>query len=281
MRSFTTSDGVRISFQDSGGDGTPLVMLHGWQQTQEAFRHQRSDLSTARRVITLDFRGHGRSDKPRHGYRISRLAMDVSELLDHLELHQVDALGWSMGASVWWSFIDLFGTGRLRRLVIVDQPSAITRSSWRTEQEHAESGALFDVAMIEKMIEGLLGPQDDEQLRAAVRAACAGELAPDLLDFMVGEMRSAPSHAAAPLLYDHCAQDWRDVLPRIDVPTLVIGCEGSHVPPDSQRYVAAQVPGARVHVFPKEVASSHFPFLQNPQAFNEVLSSFLEESPSR
>jgi pimeloyl-ACP methyl ester carboxylesterase len=80
-----------------------------------------------------------------------------------------------------------------------------------------------------------------------------------------------------PLLWDHCAQDWRDVLPRLDVPTLVIGCEGSHVDPASQRYIAEQVPGARLHVFPRDVASSHFPFLENPAAFDAVVDEFLPE----
>ena len=47
--------------------------------------------------------------------------------------------------------------------------------------------------------------------------------------------------------------------------------------PDSQRHIAAQVPGGRAHVFGQEVANSHFPFLQNPHAFNEVVSRFLAE----
>jgi pimeloyl-ACP methyl ester carboxylesterase len=67
------------------------------------------------------------------------------------------------------------------------------------------------------------------------------------------------------------------VLPRLDVPTLVIGCEGSHVDPVSQRYIAEQVPGARLHVFPRDVASSHFPFLENPAAFDAVVGEFLQE----
>jgi len=275
LQTFTTNDGVALSFSDSGGDGVPLVMLHGFQQTKEAFRHQVSGLADSRRIITLDFRGHGESDKPRRGYRISRFAMDVSGLLEHLQVPQVDALGWSMGASVWWSYIDLFGTGRLRRLVMVDQPSAITIHPWMTDREQIETGALWDVATVDTIVEAMQQPQDDEQLRAAIHGACTGEVAPELMQFMVGEMRKTPSYAATRLLYDHCAQDWRDVLARIDVPSLVIGCEGSHVSPASQRYLAELVPGARVHVFAPPVASSHFPFLQNPGAFNEVLAEFL------
>ncbi|MEV7185008.1 alpha/beta hydrolase [Kitasatospora sp. NPDC093102] len=68
----------------------------------------------------------------------------------------------------------------------------------------------------------------------------------------------------------------RDVLGRIDVPAPVLGCEGSHVDPDSQRFVADRIPGARLHVFPAGVASSHFPFPENPGGFNAAV----EESPS-
>jgi len=276
MHHMMTSDGVTLAFHDTGGDGPPLVMLPGWGQTQEMFRHQRSDLTASRRVVTLDFRGHGRSDKPHHGYRIARLAADVAELLDHLDLPEVDALGWSMGASVWWSFIDRFGTGRLRRLVVVDQPAAVTALPWMSERERAESGAFFDLASLESLVTGLLGPDAGQILHAFAQGTYTGEITPELWDFMVAEMSHTPAHAGAPLLFDHCVQDWRDVLPRIDVPTLVIGSEGSHVTPTSQRYIGAQIPGARVHIFPADVASSHFPFLQNPHAFNAVLSDFLE-----
>lgn len=65
------------------------------------------------------------------------------------------------------------------------------------------------------------------------------------------------------------------MLPRIAVPTLVLGCDGSHVSPASQAYIAARIPAARLHVFPRTVASSHFVFLENPSAFNDVVAAFL------
>jgi len=43
-----------------------------------------------------------------------------------------------------------------------------------------------------------------------------------------------------------------------------------------QRFLGEQIPGARVHIFPADVASSHFPFLQNPHTFNDQLTDFLE-----
>ncbi|WP_264924500.1 alpha/beta fold hydrolase [Streptomyces sp. A012304] len=275
MGQLTTSDGVRLVYRDSGGEGFPLVMLHGWGQTQEMFRHQTAGQAPARRVITVDFRGHGHSDKPHHGYRIARFAADVLELVDHLGLDRFDALGWSMGSSVWWSFIDQYGTGRIRRFVSVDQPAAVAAVPWMSTEEQEQSGAIIDVAGLVALGAQLAGPDGERVRYDFVRGMFSGDPDPELLSFVGEQIKSTPAHAGVPLLFDHAAQDWRDVLPRIDVPTLVIGCDGSHVHPRSQRFVAERIPDARLHVFPAGVANSHFPFLENPAAFNAVVGTFL------
>jgi pimeloyl-ACP methyl ester carboxylesterase len=272
---FTTNDGVELSYHDGGGDGAPLVMLHGWGQTQRMFHHQVRGLSPAHRVITLDQRGHGVSDKPHHGYRIARLAHDVLELLDHLRLDRVDALGWSMGVSVWWSFIDQYGTGRIRRFVAVDQPSAVAAVPWMDAEEQAQCGAIFGVDGLLQLGAALNGPESAKVCADFVHSMFSGDTDPEILAFVDAQITATPPYAGVPLLFDHCAQDWRDVLPRIDVPTLVLGCEGSHVSPSSQRYIAEKIPGAQLHIFPVDVASSHFPFLENPAAFNAVVEKFL------
>ncbi|MEU7815592.1 alpha/beta hydrolase [Pseudonocardia sp. NPDC049154] len=280
MSTFTTQDGVELAYRDTGpaGDAPPLVMLHGWGQTQAMFRHQVEGLAPRRRVVTLDQRGHGVSEKPHHGYRIARLARDAHELLDHLGIERADVLGWSMGVSVWWSVVDQYGTGRIRRFVAVDQPAAVAAVPWMSPQAQADSGAIFDVAALLSLCEALHGPEGAKATEDFVRGMFGDEPDPELWAFVEEQIRLTPPHAGVPLLWDHCAQDWRDVLPRLDRPTLVIGCEGSHVDPASQRYIAENVPGAELHVFPREVASSHFPFLQNPAAFNDVVEAFLDRA---
>lgn len=276
MSTFTTHDGVELTYHDRGGDGFPLLLLHGWGQTQAMFRHQLADLAPDQRVITVDLRGHGQSAKPHFGYRMARLSRDVWELLDHLELAEVDALGWSMGVSVWWSFIDQYGTDRIRTFVAVDQPSAVAAVPWMSAAEQAESGAIFDMAALVSLGEALNGVDGIATRDAFVRGMFSGDQTdPELLAFVMAELDTVPPYVGVPLLFDHCAQDWRDVLPRITVPTLVIGCDGSHVDPSSQRYIAEQIPNASLHVFPTDVASSHFPFLENPTEFNQVVETFL------
>jgi pimeloyl-ACP methyl ester carboxylesterase len=276
---FTTTDGVELTYRDSaeqgGGEGPPLVMLHGWGQTQAMFRHQLDGLGATRRVVTLDQRGHGVSAKPHHGYRIARLARDLHELLDHLDVEQADLLGWSMGVSVCWSYIDQHGTGRVRRFVAVDQPAAVASVPWMSAAEQTQCGAIFDVAGLLALGGELAGSEGDKALEAFVRSMFSGTPDPDVWAFVSTEVRSTPAYAGVPLLFDHCAQDWRDVLPRIDVPTLVLACDGSHVAPSSQAYIAERIPGARLYVFPVEEANSHYPFLENPRRFNEIVEDFL------
>lgn len=282
MSTFTTNDGVTLHYLDTGGDGVPLVMLHGWGQTQAMFQHQFNGLGSTRRVITLDQRGHGLSDKPDHGYRIARFAQDFSDLLDYLDLDKADVLGWSMGVSVLWSYIDLNGTARLRRFIAVDQPAAVAAVPWLTEPEQAESGASFGVDELVGLGAQLNGPDGPAVTEAFVRSMFSNQPSDEIWDLVTREIRTVPAFAAVPLLFDHATQDWRDVLPRINIPTLVIGCDGSRVHPDSQRYIADRIPDARVHVFPRDIANSHFPFLESPAAFNALANEFLtEETESR
>ena len=79
------------------GSGPTLLMLHGWSQGAALFKHQIAGLSDRYRVIALDIRGHGLSDKPDFGYRISRLAADLEEFMAGLDLRDVNLLGHSAG----------------------------------------------------------------------------------------------------------------------------------------------------------------------------------------
>ena len=194
MKTFTTRDGVELAYQDSGpvGDGPPLIMLHGWGQTQAMFRHQFAELAPARRVVTVDQRGHGHSAKPHHGYRIARLARDAQELLDHLEIDRADVLGWSMGVSVWWSFIDQYGTDRIRRFVAVDQPAAVAAVPWMSAQAQADSGAIFDVAALVSLGEALHGPESAKVTADFVRSMFSGDPDPEIWAFVAQEITSTP-----------------------------------------------------------------------------------------
>lgn len=124
MPSFTTSDGLRIAFHDFGEDAArpPVVLHHGFASSATgnwvASGAVKALTDAGRRVIAVDARGHGRSEKPHDSARYgeARMAKDVSELADHLGLTSFDLVGYSMGAIV--SVIVASQEPRVRRLVI-------------------------------------------------------------------------------------------------------------------------------------------------------------------
>ncbi len=124
MHRFVSFDGVEIAYDDHAGDSErpPVVLHHGfaadsssnWRRTKvlDAL------LATGRRVVSIDARGHGQSDKPHdpEAYNSPAMARDLSGLFDHLKLTEVDLVGYSMGGFV--SLETATRDSRLRSLVI-------------------------------------------------------------------------------------------------------------------------------------------------------------------
>jgi pimeloyl-ACP methyl ester carboxylesterase len=271
---FAASDGAVLRFRRRGS-GPPLILVHGWSQSGAMFRHQLDALSHGFTVIVPDVRGHGGAAVPAGGLRMARLAADLSELIAHLGLGPVDLLGWSMGVSVIWSYVDLFGTGGVRRFVFVDQPAMLTVLPGMDADERAACGCLFTPGELADLYAALLGP-DGEAMRAGfVRGMVTPGIPDDLLTWILAENAQTPLAVAAALLISHATNDWRDVLDRIDRPALVIAGTASHVDPRSQRYIAGRIAGARYHEFSAAEGGAHFPFLEAPEPFNHVVGSFL------
>jgi pimeloyl-ACP methyl ester carboxylesterase len=67
----------------------------------------------------------------------------------------------------------------------------------------------------------------------------------------------------------------RDVIPRIALPTLVVGGRVSLVPWKSVAWTATQIPGARLEIFEEEEGGQHFMFVENPEKFNRLLVEFI------
>jgi pimeloyl-ACP methyl ester carboxylesterase len=270
----TTSDGVRLRYVEAGA-GRPLVLVHGWSQAAELFRYQLDGLSDRYRVIAYDQRGHGDSDKPAFGYRIARLAKDLHDVLAALDLRDVAALGHSMGCSVLWSYWDLFGAERLAKLVLVDQPPFLTANPAWSPAEREAAGA--DATADEQVAwsNDVAASTGEAPIRELVEAMTTGALDPAVKAWIVALNVKTPRSAAATLGLNHCFEDWRDVIPRIALPTLVVGGRASFFPWRSQAWIHEQIPGSRLEVFGEDEGGGHVPFVENPAKFNRLVADFL------
>lgn len=270
----TTSDGVRLRYWEVGV-GRPLVLIHGWSQSAEQFRYQMEGLGDRYRVIAYDQRGHGESEKPGFGYKLGRLAGDLRDVLEALDLRDVAALGHSMGSSVLWSYWDLFGPERLERLIFVDEPPFLTSNPEWGEVELAASGALFSPEAAVETCNALAGPDGEEATRGVIGSMVTDAIDPDLLEWIMRRNFRMPRAHAAALLYNHCAQDWRDVIPRVTLPTLVIGGRVSLIPWKSQAWIHDQIEGSRLEIFEEDEGGQHFMFIENPEKFNRLVTDFV------
>jgi 3-oxoadipate enol-lactonase len=113
-------DGVGLAYDDEGsGDGAALVFIHGWTANRHRWDHQMDHFKAARRVIRLDLRGHGESDKPVQRYSIDGLAADVRRLMDDRGVDRFIPVGHSMGGMIAQK-LALAHPDRVERVVLVD-----------------------------------------------------------------------------------------------------------------------------------------------------------------
>jgi pimeloyl-ACP methyl ester carboxylesterase len=84
------------------------IQLHGFTGSGKVFKRNVAGLSQSYYVLVPDLRGHGDSDKPRSGYHVSRLAIDLANFIEHMRLSeygngkQIAAIGTSLGAAILW-----------------------------------------------------------------------------------------------------------------------------------------------------------------------------------
>jgi len=277
-KTFVTSDGVALSYGKIG-KGQPLVMIHGWSQTADQFRYQFDAFAAHVQVLAYDQRGHGLSVRPDHGYRIHRLAMDLRDFLESLDVRDATLLGHSMGCSVIWAYLELFGENRLAKLILVDEPPCLTINPAWSNGEIAETGALFKAEAIGDLCnsladEGLTGAVSDALMTSMLTPGCPA----DLRTWMMKCNREMPRPLAAALMRQHAPIDWRDVIRRIRLPSLVVGAEASLAPASSIRWIAEQIPGAILEIFGADEGGSHFMFAENPEKFNRIVLDFLSKS---
>ncbi len=270
---FSTGDGVKLHYLEAG-KGQPLVMIPGWSQTAEQFKYQIAGLSEQYRVIALDMRGHGESEKVKYGFKISRLAKDVHEFLTELNLDNVVLLGHSMGCSVIWNYLDLFGEERLSKLVLVDQMPFITANPIWTEAEMENSGAIFNPQSLYDTINALSGSAGDETTRGFIGGMVTAAISEEEKEWIIQRNFRLPRAEAATLLYNHSTQDWRDLIPRINLPTLVVGGRVSLIPWKSQVWIHEQILGSKLEIFEEAEGGQHFMFIEGWEKFNRVVADF-------
>ena len=277
VSSFVTSDAVNLAYWEAG-KGQPLIFIPGWSANGAMYFHLMHILSEHYHVYVLDVRNQGLSERVNTGNRISRFAMDVKEFADHLGIAEANYCGWSMGASVMWAYIDLFGTQGIRTLSIIDQaPSVYCHAEW-SEEERVQAGAFTTSPerMIASYSQGTATNMLVSGSRVLERAmAIESPYFHNVISLVQAAVTDDMAFTAL-VLFDHATNDWRDVIrTKINVPTAIFTGEYSDWL-ESQRWMSSVIPDSVLHVYTKEEQGDHFLAFKNPQKFAADLRSFIE-----
>ncbi|MFG2634150.1 alpha/beta fold hydrolase [Streptomyces sp. NPDC048362] len=251
-----------LAYEDKGpGTSTrvPLVLVHGHPFDRSMWNPQLAEFAADRRVIAPDLRGYGASPVTPGSVPLSRHAQDIAELLDHLEVDAFVLAGLSMGGQIAMECYGRFGD-RVRALVLADTfPAA----------ETSEGGRARAAMAARLLTEGMAG-YADEVLERMVAPYAHPEVKAHVHRMMTA---TSPEGAAAALRGRAERPDYRDLLTRVRVPTLVVvGADDTYTPVSDAEAMHAALPDSRLRVIE---GAAHLPNLERPKEFNEALAELL------
>jgi 2-succinyl-6-hydroxy-2,4-cyclohexadiene-1-carboxylate synthase len=259
-------NGLSIHYRDTGGDGFPLVLAHGFTGNARNWALTAPALRERFRLISPDHRGHGLSDKPakREDYDLDLLADDLYQLLRGIGVESCYLAGHSMGGMVA-QLLTLAHPEMVRALVLVDT-AAETPKALRAI-ERAEDRQRLVRLVDEQGMEAVF----EEQLKAAdarVRENPAF-VATWREQFL---MTSADAYVGGAIGMSK-RRPVVDRLGEIKVPTLVICGEKDEPFLDASNVMHENIPGSELVIIP---GAGHNPQIETPVEFNSILSGFLD-----
>lgn len=258
---YADNGGIKI-YYDSYGQGLPIVFLHPWTTNGYIWYFQIFPFARNNRVIVVDHRGHGRSDKPQSGYSIQEHARDVAAVMDAAAIDKAVLVGNSIGGMIAMQAA-LDNPDRVAGLLILSSGTGLG------ENMPKEAGEAF-----KKDFEGTFGAL----LEGAVSAKSRRER-PEILEVMKSHFTvpaNFPRHVFDSSMADpNGVFNWniKSKLSTIRKPTLVIaGEEDKATPVEANKFLADNIPGAKLSVV-KDVG--HFHQLEKPLEFNAALTEFV------
>lgn len=273
MRTHTVRGGneIELYIEERGHTADPAVLfLHGYSQSRLSWKKQfKSSLEDDYRLVRMDSRGHGCSEKPRDeaAYSDSSLwAADLHAVFDALTLRNVVIVAWSYGSLVALDYLDACGTDRVAGVNFVGVVSGMGTNS-ATELLGPRYLELFP-DLTSRNTETSI-----DALRALVERSVYPDLSSEECCFMLGYNVIVPPSARDGMRSRTVSH--RDTLADLDIPVLFSHGDEDHiVKPKAVSSNADLVTDARTSMY-SDVG--HSPFWEAPDRFNGDLRDFIDD----
>ncbi len=256
-RFFATSDKVKLHYLEAG-TGPAILFIPGFLTPAEIWQPQLDHFSEQHRVVALDPRSHGKSEKPNHGHYPARLAKDIFETIDELNLAPVVLVAWAFGCSDTLMYVQNHGTKQLRGLVLVDGFVGRDRSPDRV------------VSYLEWNLK--IQENHEVEVRKFVRSWFKQPHSEEYLDRIAEAALKYPLDSIAAMQATHQTLDNQSsTLKAIDVPLMYVGIEEKR---DQAEIVRKNASEAQIEFVDN---AGHALFVDQPAKFNRILSNFLTQ----
>ena len=257
--------GIDMAYDDTGGSGVPLLLVHGFPLDRTLWAAQVRGLADVARVIAPDLRGFGESAQsvPTGAVTMDTYADDLRALLDALGVKSTVIAGLSMGGYITFAFYRK-NAGRVRGLILADTKAGPDTPEGKKGRDDnaALARAQGSVAVGDKMMPKLLTPTTATErpfIAGAVRSMMA---------------RQSVEGVVAALMAIRDRPDSTPTLAEIAVPTLVItGAEDTLIPPQEAEAMQDAIRGAQLVSIP---GAGHLANFEAPDAFNHAVRDFLK-----
>ena len=263
---------TNLHVDDTGGSGRPVVLIHGWPLSGEAFSGQVPALSAAGyRVITYDRRGFGRSDKPLTGYKYDTLAEDLHTLLVELDLQDVTLVGFSMGGGEVARYAALYGSERLHSVVFASAvPPYLLQTDANPEGPLTKEAAAGMTAALTKDEDSFY----DQFVTDFFTANGELKVTQAQRQEALALTKQADKKAALACMAAFGTTDFREDLPKVTVPALILhgDADATVAFAGSGARTHAAIPGSELHVI---AGGPHGCNVSHEQEWNDALLDFL------
>lgn len=260
--------GLQLHVVEAGNPaGRPILFIHGFSQSGLAWsRQMSSDLADDHRIVAMDLRGHGLSEKPREGYADSELwADDVNAVIQTLGLDHPVLSGWSYGPLVTLDYIRHYGE---------DGIGGINFIGGITKLGTDEAMSVISPEFL-SLVPGFFSTDVEESvssLESLVRLCFSKEPPADELYMMLGYNVSVPPYVRQALFARSFDND--DLLSKILKPVLITqGAKDAVIKREAVDQHKAGMPHAQIHIMDN---AGHACFWEDSAAFNQRLRSFCE-----
>src|SRR4029453_3833480 len=247
-------DGIRLAYDDRGTGEPAFVFVHGWTCDRSFFAPQAEHFAKRHRVVSVDLRGHGGSDKPNEPYQIGAYADDIAYLIGQLGLGKVVAVGHSSGGL---TVLQLAASHPhcVAAIVMVEPGPFVASPDLRAGVE-----AIADA----------IGAGNQEPRRGFISNNLFLPTSdPMIIERVLRVMMQAPSHVAASGLRGILAFDGPAVAAHCKVPALHLAAASPLNPPHLMSQWLPQV------VHGQTVGAGHFNQLEVPDQVNLMIDNFV------